>query len=64
MSSGYSNMEKIRKKRKNELGKLGRSIKDWFSSKDSNKKKQKKKEFLDKEKVKKFKSGFFGKGNE
>jgi len=64
MNSGYSKMEKIRKKRKNELGKLGRRIKDWMRFKESNKKKQKKKEFLDKEKVKKFKSGFFGKGNE
>ena len=64
MKSGYSKMEQIRKKRKDELGKLGRSIKDWFSSKDSTEKKKKKKEFLDKEKVKKFKSGFFGKGDE
>ncbi len=64
MKSGYSKMEQIRKKRKGELGKLGQSIKNWFSSKDSTKKKKKEKEFLDKEKVKKFKSGFFGKGNE
>jgi len=48
MNSGYSKMEKIRKKRKNELGKLGRSIKDWFSSKDSNKKSKRKKNFLTK----------------
>jgi|DEB0MinimDraft_6_1074348.scaffolds.fasta_scaffold21613_2 mRNA-degrading endonuclease RelE of RelBE toxin-antitoxin system len=53
-------MEKVRQKQRRSIGKLGESLKNFFTSDDVKKKKKADSVNLDKSKVSEFKSGFFG----
>lgn len=55
-----SKMEKVRQKQHRSIGKLGESLKNFFTSDDAKKKKKADSVNLDKSKVSEFKSGFFG----
>ena len=57
-------MEEIRAKRYGSIGKLGQSIKNFFSKEEAKKKKRKVKVDLDREKVSGFKAGFFGRNKD
>lgn len=60
--SASEKMQEIRKKQKRDLGigKLGSSLKNFFTKEDAKKKKKADAVNLDKSKVSEFKSGFFG----